>query len=98
MPPSNAFHVQQDGTLQGGDATLNLMEIFPPHFFFCAEPSERLSLVGHEAPSLLDELGNVKPHGPLVSIARKTNSRNNKTKQNQHHKEKPEKGTVALSS
>ena len=27
----NAFHVQQDGTLQGGDATLNLMEIFPPH-------------------------------------------------------------------
>ena len=26
----NAFHVQQDGTLQGGNATLNLMEIFPP--------------------------------------------------------------------
>ena len=27
----NAFHVDQDGTLQGGNATLNLMEIFPRH-------------------------------------------------------------------
>ena len=28
----DAFHVQQDGALEGGDATLNLMEIFPPHW------------------------------------------------------------------
>ena len=27
-----AFHVQQDGTLDGGEATLNVMEIFPPHW------------------------------------------------------------------
>ena len=47
----NAFHVQQDGTLQGGDATLNLMEIFPPHWplaqmtlplKFCVQRVDRL--------------------------------------------------------
>ena len=47
----NAFHVLQDGTLQGGDASLNLMEIFPPHWplaemipplKFCVQRLDRL--------------------------------------------------------
>ena len=28
----DAFHVLPGGTLEGGDATLNVMEIFPPHW------------------------------------------------------------------
>ena len=51
----NAFHVDQDDTLQGGNATLNLMEIFPPHWpfakmtlplKFCVQRLDRL-IAGH---------------------------------------------------
>ena len=47
----DAFHVLQDGTLQGGDATLNLMEIFPSHW-----PLAKLTLPLKFAVQRLDRL------------------------------------------
>ena len=47
----DAFHVLQDGTLQGGDATLNLMEIFPPHW-----PLAKMTLPLKFAVQRLDRL------------------------------------------
>ena len=55
-----------------------------------------MCLVSHLASSLLDELGSVKPHGPLVSISKKQTTQTNKattTKPN-HQKDGNQEGKM----